>query len=52
MEAMKFSMPASRRDSYNNIVCSADGELYNMEGSATAFAPLYGGEGYLVHTSG
>lgn len=51
VEAMKSSMPASRGDSYNNIVCSADGELYNMEGSGTAFAPLYGGEGYIVHTS-
>ena len=50
-EALRASMPADRGSSFNNIVCSKDGELYAMEGSATAFEALYGDEGWLVHTN-
>jgi isopenicillin-N N-acyltransferase-like protein len=50
-EALEASMPAGRGSSFNNIVCSRDGELYSMEGSATAFEALYGAGGWLVHTN-
>jgi len=51
VEALASSMPEGRASSFNNIVCSREGELYAMEGSATAFDALYGGEGWLVHTN-
>ncbi|OGS48314.1 MAG: hypothetical protein A3K68_01200 [Euryarchaeota archaeon RBG_16_68_13] len=51
MEALESSMPEARGSSFNNIVCSRDGELYSMEGSATAFDALYGEDGWLVHTN-
>ena len=51
VEALEASMPADRGGSFNNIVCSRDGELYSMEGSATAFDALYGEDGWLVHTN-
>ncbi|MGD9962767.1 MAG: C45 family autoproteolytic acyltransferase/hydrolase [Thermoplasmata archaeon] len=50
-DALTWSMPVSRGQSYNNIVCDDNGEIYSMEGSATAFDALYGHEGYLVHTN-
>jgi len=51
MDALAWSMPEDRGSSFNNIVCSKDGELYSMEGSATAFDALYGEDGWLVHTN-
>ena len=51
VEALRASMPEGRGASFNNIVCSKDGELYSMEGSATAFEALYGQDGWLVHTN-
>ena len=51
LEALAWSMPEDRGSSFNNIVCSKDGELYSMEGSATAFDALYGEDGWLVHTN-
>lgn len=50
-EAMSYSTPEKRGDSFNNIVCSTEGELYSMEASATDFEALYGLDGYLVHTN-
>ncbi len=50
-EALEASMPAGRGSSFNNIVCTKDGELYSMEGSATDFEALYGAGGWLVHTN-
>jgi isopenicillin-N N-acyltransferase-like protein len=50
-DALKASMPEGRGHSYNNIVCDSNGELYSMEGSATAFDAMYGDDGYLVHTN-
>lgn len=50
-EALESSMPSGRGSSFNNIVCSRDGELYSMEGSATDFEALYGTGGLLVHTN-
>ncbi len=50
-DALSFSMPPARGQSYNNIVCDNNGEIYSMEGSATTFDALYGSEGYLVHTN-
>ena len=50
-DALRFAMPADRGSSFNNIVCSREGELYSMEGSATDFEALYGDDGWLVHTN-
>jgi isopenicillin-N N-acyltransferase-like protein len=50
-EAIEAALPADRGSSFNNIVCSKDGELYALEGSATAFEALYGEDGWLVHTN-
>ena len=49
--ALKASMPVGRGHSFNNIVCDLNGEIYSMEGSATAFDPIYAEDGYLVHTN-
>lgn len=51
LEALAASMPEARGSSFNNIVCSREGELYSMEGSATAFDAIYGAGGWLVHTN-
>ena len=50
-EALESAMPAGRGSSFNNIVCSREGELYSLEGSATDFEALYGAGGWLVHTN-
>ena len=51
VEALEASMPEGRGSSFNNIVCSREGELYSMEGSATTFDAVYGEDGWLVHTN-
>lgn len=51
VEALEWSTPEGRGSSFNNIVCSREGELYSMEGSATTFDALYGEDGWLVHTN-
>lgn len=50
-EALGSAMPPGRGSSFNNIVCSKEGELYSLEGSATEFEALYGEGGWLVHTN-
>jgi len=50
-DALRYSMPEGRGHSFNNIVCDSNGEIYSMEGSATAFDALYAEDGYLVHTN-
>ena len=50
-EALEAAMPEGRSSSFNNIVCSNEGELYSLEGSATQFEALYGEGGWLVHTN-
>ncbi len=50
-EALEWAMPPGRASSFNNIVCSKEGELYSLEGSATDFEALYGSGGWLVHTN-
>ncbi len=50
-EGLDFAMPANRASSYNNIVTDKNGEIYDLEGSATDCARLYGIDGYLVHTN-
>ena len=51
VEALQASMPADRGSSFNNVVCTKDGELYSMEGSASAHDALYGEDGWLAHTN-
>jgi len=50
-EALAYAMPPNRASSYNNIVTDKNGEIYDLEGSATDCAWIYGHGGYLVHTN-
>ena len=50
-DAIKAGLPEGRGGSYNNIVCDQNGEIYSLEGSATAFDAIYAEEGWLVHTN-
>ncbi len=50
-QALTASMPEGRGHSFNNIICDTNGEIYSMEGSATAFDALYAEDGWLVHTN-
>lgn len=50
-DAIRTAVPDGRGDSYNNIICDANGEIYSIEGSATAFDALYAEDGWLVHTN-
>jgi isopenicillin-N N-acyltransferase-like protein len=50
-DAIKAAVPEGRGDSYNNIVCDPNGEIYSLEGSATAFDAIYAEDGWLVHTN-
>jgi len=50
-EALAWALPEGRGSSFNNIVCTKDGELFSLEGSATSFDAIYGEEGWLVHTN-
>lgn len=49
--AMIASTPPLRANSFNNVICDENGEMYSMEGSATDFAVFYAEDGYLVHTN-
>jgi len=50
-DAIKASLPEGRANAYNNILCDQNGEIYSIEGSATAFEALYAEDGWLVHTN-
>jgi len=51
-DALEAAMPPHRGSSFNNIVCAASGELFDLEGSATSAATISGTEeGWLVHTN-
>ncbi|MEM3699749.1 MAG: C45 family peptidase [Candidatus Bathyarchaeia archaeon] len=50
-KAMEFALPEKRASSYNQVVSSADGEIYSLEGSATDFEAIYAINGYIVHTN-
>lgn len=51
-DALEAGMPPHRGTTFNNIVCSSSGELFDLEGSATNSAILSGTEeGWLVHTN-
>lgn len=50
-DAIKAAMPEGRAESYNNIVCDPNGEIFSLEGSATAFEAIYAEDGWLVHTN-
>jgi isopenicillin-N N-acyltransferase-like protein len=50
-DAIKAALPDGRANSYNNIICDPNGEIYSLEGSATAFDAIYAEEGWLVHAN-
>jgi len=50
-ESMAAALPAGRASSYNTNLVHRSGEMYCIEGSATAHAAMYAADGYLVHTN-
>jgi isopenicillin-N N-acyltransferase-like protein len=50
-EAIRVCMPKLRAGGYNYLLADLNGELYNVETSATAHAIVYGEDGWLAHTN-
>lgn len=50
-DAMVAALPGGRASSYNTNLAHKSGEMYCIEGSATAHAAIYAADGYLVHTN-
>lgn len=50
-EAMDTCLLPERASSYNNVIADAHGEVYSMEGSATACEPMYIEEDILAHAN-
>ncbi len=50
-EAMRTAVPTGRASSYNTNLAHKSGEMYCIEGSATAHSAIYAADGYLVHTN-
>jgi isopenicillin-N N-acyltransferase-like protein len=50
-EAMDACLLPERASSYNNVIADAHGEVYSMEGSATACEPIYIEEDILAHAN-
>jgi len=51
VEALTYANLPHRESSYNNIVADRQGQIYNIEGSATDFELTYAGGSYLVHSN-
>jgi isopenicillin-N N-acyltransferase-like protein len=50
-EAMDACLLPLRASNYNNVIANPDGEIYNMEGSATDCEPIYIDENIMAHTN-
>jgi isopenicillin-N N-acyltransferase like protein len=50
-EAMNACLLPQRASNYNNVIGDADGEVYNMEGSATDCEPIYIDGDILAHAN-
>jgi isopenicillin-N N-acyltransferase-like protein len=50
-EAMLACLLPQRASNYNNVIADADGEVYNMEGSATDCEPIYIEGDLLAHAN-
>jgi isopenicillin-N N-acyltransferase-like protein len=50
-EALAQCLLPQRASSYNNLIADANGEVYNMEGSATDCEALYISDDILAHTN-
>jgi len=50
-EAMDHCLLPQRASSYNNVIADANGEVYCMEGSATACQPVYIQDDILAHSN-
>lgn len=50
-EAMDVCLLPQRASNYNNVLADANGEIYNMEGSATDCEPIYIEGDLLAHTN-
>jgi len=51
VEALTYANPPQRESSYNKIVADKNGQIYDIEGSATDFELIYAIDGYVVHTN-
>jgi isopenicillin-N N-acyltransferase-like protein len=50
-EAMDACLLPRRASNYNNVIADANGESYNMEGSATDCEPIYIDENIMAHAN-
>ncbi len=50
-EAMDACLLPERASSYNNVIADANGEVYSMEGSATACEPIYIADDIMAHAN-
>lgn len=50
-DAIRAALHKRRAAGYNHLIVETHGEMYNVEVSATAFATIYGLEGYLAHAN-
>ncbi len=51
-QAVEFTLHRKRAAGYNHLIADDNGELYNVEVSATQFSLLYGGtDGMIAHTN-
>lgn len=51
VEALTYANLPHKQESDNNIVADKNGQIYDIEGSATDFELIYAIDGYLVHTN-
>ena len=51
VEALTYATLPNKQESDNNIVADKNGQIYDIEGSATDFELIYGIDGYVVHTN-
>lgn len=51
VEALTYANLPHKQASDNNIVADSNGQIYDIEGSATDFELIHATDGYLVHTN-
>ena len=51
VDALTYANLPHKQESDNNIVADKNGQIYDIEGSATDFELIYGIDGYVVHTN-
>jgi isopenicillin-N N-acyltransferase-like protein len=50
-DAIEVALFQPRASNYNQVIADENGEIYSIEGSATAYEAIYATDGYVVHTN-